>query len=407
MNEGQKTFPAEAPVDLLYGISQVIARCSDWREAFDELAREIRSDWIYDNLAVYLRESPGSPLEVRYARAMGRGRTGEADIPWGDSLAQLTVQQEKTIVQEPDNTAEPDRIKRPYLLGIPISVCGSKTCGAIVFIRFGGPPFTPENIALAEFISQQIAHLITREMLQIEIDGLRSAGKQARLQEDFVSTITHELRSPLGFIKGYTTTLLRSDTTWDQNIQQEFLQIIDRETDHLEELIENLLDSARLQSGQLNIRFEPIRLDAIVKDLIARDKTNHPELKIDLFYDTPTRPVSGDPRRLMQVFENLVGNAYKYAPGSPVHIHIQEREDGAHILFVDAGPGIAPEYLEHVFERFFRVPNHSPTTHGSGLGLFICKQIIEMHHGSITARSNPDKGCTFEITLPYQPLPDS
>ena len=156
-----------------------------------------------------------------------------------------------------------------------------------MIIRFGGPAFAPEDIELAKFIAQQISLLIEREHLQQEYRLLEEQQQQIRLQDDFVSTITHELRNPLGFIKGYTTTLLRSDTQWDQNTQQEFLNIIDQETDRLQELIDNLLDSARLQSGEMRMQFQPVRLDSVLNDVILRAKLHHPELNYSSEYRKP------------------------------------------------------------------------------------------------------------------------
>ena len=156
--------------------------------------------------------------------------------------------------------------------------------------------------------------------MQQEIHELEEQQQQYRLQDDFVSTITHELRNPLGFIKGYTTTLLRSDTQWDQNTQQEFLTIIDQETDRLQELIDNLLDSARLQSGEMRMQFQLVRLDSVLNDVVLRSKLHHPDLNINTNTTGLIQPVRGDPRRLAQVFENIIGNSIKYAPGSEILI---------------------------------------------------------------------------------------
>jgi signal transduction histidine kinase len=236
--------------------------------------------------------------------------------------------------------------------------------------------------------------------MERQIQTLEIQNQAAQLQEDFINTITHELRSPLGFIKGYTTTLLRSDTDWNEKTQKEFLSIIDQETDNLQDLIGNLLDSARLQSGQLPMDFQAVRLDSIMNGVIQRIKSYHPEIKIleEISEDVPK--VQGDSRRLAQVFENLLGNTVKYAPGSDVIITIRPEKAGAAVYLRDHGPGISPEYLPHLFERFFRVPDHSPSVHGSGLGLYICKQILDAHGGSISAESELGQGTTFRVWLP-------
>jgi K+-sensing histidine kinase KdpD len=386
----------------LYTISQIVTRANECKPALDEITTFVHNNIIFDNLVVY-RSDAENHLDVFYARAMGRGRSGEADIAWGEILANQIISQKKTILQEPEDNTQPDRLNRPYLLGIPLQV-HSEILGTIVFIRFGSPPFQEEEIYLAEFIAQQISLVLERQILQQEFEVLQAQNQQAKLQENFISTITHELRSPLGFIKGYTTTLLRSDTTWDQNTQQEFLSIIDQETDHLEELIENLLDSARLQSGQLPMNFQPVRLDGLLNDVIARAHLHHPDQQIFLEIDQTPEKVQGDARRLAQVFENILSNAVKYAPQSPIWIKLRPEGSNMYISIVDHGPGISEQYLSHIFERFFRNPEQTPNVHGSGLGLFICDQIIHAHHGQIYATSEIGKGTTFHIKLPLRSI---
>lgn len=389
----------------LYTISQIVTRASECKPALDEITTFVHNNIIFDNLVVY-RSDAENHLDVFYARAMGRGRSGEADIAWGEILANQIIAQKKTILQEPEDNSQPDRLNRPYLLGIPLQA-HSEILGTIVFIRFGSPPFQEEEIALAEFIAQQISLVLERQILQQEFQVLEAQNQQAKLQESFISTITHELRSPLGFIKGYTTTLLRSDTTWDQNTQQEFLSIIDQETDHLEELIENLLDSARLQSGQLPMNFQPVRLDGLLNDVTARAHLHHPDQQIFLEIDQIPEKVQGDARRLAQVFENILSNAVKYAPQSPVWIKLRPEGNDMYITIVDHGQGIPEKYLSHIFDRFFRNPEQTPNVHGSGLGLFICDQIIHAHHGQIYATSEIGKGTTFHIKLPLRSINNS
>ena len=229
-----------------------------------------------------------------------------------------------------------------------------------------------------------------------------SVQRQMRLQDDFVSTISHELRTPLGFIKGYSTSLLRQDTTWDAATQHEFLTIIDEEADRLTRLIEDMLESARLQSKTIHFKFSPIRIDALLRDVATRVNTHHPNLKIE-FHLEPLPPVLGDGLRLSQVFENLFSNAIKYAPGSRIIITAKPLEKKVRVCFADEGEGIPEDYLPFLFERFYRVPGERTVT-GTGLGLYICKQIVMAHHGKIWVESVLDKGTIFFIELPSDPM---
>jgi K+-sensing histidine kinase KdpD len=385
-------------LEHLYAISRSVTQTLEWKKALDNVARLVRKIFIFDNLVVYLADTSRQSLEVVYARATGRGRSAEADSTWGETAAGQAVQTQATVLTEPTAPDSANRLERPFVLGIPLAV-GEMVLGAIIFIRFGGPVFTPANVELAEYISGQIALLMERQRIQQEYDVLEAQHRQTRLQQDFISTISHELRSPLGFIKGYTTTLLRSDTQWDQNTQLEFLRIIDEETDHMQELIENLLDSARLQAGQLRFQFQLVRLDSVVSDVIMRTELHHPDLVFHLEIPQPLHPITADPVRLAQVIENLISNAIKYAPGSDILITIKQEDAKSAIIFTDHGPGIPEKYLPFIFERFFRSPD-TPTIHGSGLGLYICKHIIQAHHGEIQATSKIGEGTTFTISIP-------
>lgn len=399
----QKFSPTEVNLDHLYEISRIVTQTSEWKPALNEIATLVRTIFIFDNLVVYLADPARHDLDVMYARAMGRGRSAEADIAWGEMIATQIMDEPKTILQEPSNDASISRLERPYILGIPLRVA-TRTLGAIVFIRFGSPPFEPVAIHLAEFIAQQIALLVERQNLQHAFNMLEQQNQEARLQEDFISTITHELRTPLGFIKGYTTTLLRADTQWDQDTQQEFLRIIDQEADRLQELIENLLDSARLQSGNLKMDFQAVRVETLVKSVADRVRLHHPNLSVNIYPENHGTLIRGDPKRLGQVFENLLNNAVKYAPGSDVSVTIEQQgNEGILIRIEDHGPGIPQRFLPHIFDRFFRNPELEPFVHGSGLGLFICKKIIQAHQGHIHATSTVGEGTTFHISLPYQP----
>jgi signal transduction histidine kinase len=383
----------------LFKISKITTQGSEWKPALEKIFQLVNPFFIFDNLAVYLIDSKTDIFDVGYARAKGRGRSAEADASWGENLAAQIIANERTILKEPDPDPKKTRLDLPYLLGIPLIF--QTTCfGAIIFVRFGGPLFSDENVKLAEFIAGQISLMIHGKTLQNECNILEAQQKQAEVQENFISTITHELRSPLGFIKGYTTTLLRSDTTWDQTVQQEFLEIIDHETDRLEELIGNLLDSARLQSGQMQMQLQPVLPDSLINAVITRTQLHYPNLAIEAKIPKNLGPINGDPVRLAQVLENLISNAIKYAPNSPITIFVENNNDQVCITIQDQGQGIPEHYLAHLFERFFRVPNQAPNMHGSGLGLYICKQIIQAHHGTISAESTIGQGSSFIIKLP-------
>ena len=381
-------------LSLLCAIAETAAK-DDWKQALDSLFATLRGGFVFDNLAIYLADARNQP-EVIYARAVGRGRKAEADAAWGEGIAGQVLSSGKMSHSTPPS-APPfeDRVSRPYLLGLPL--CFSGGAGALVFIRFGGPEFTPEQVRLAEFVAAQIARIFERRAMRDKIKRLEADQRRAQLQEDFIATVSHDLHTPLGFIKGYTTSLLRQDAKWDLETQREFLTIIDEETDHLIQLIEKLLDSARLKSGMMRMDFQPVRLDSLIRDVVLRTRARHESLEVELDLKK-SPPIQADVTRLAQVFINLFENALKYAPGSKIHISLFKVDDHLRVIFSDEGPGIPPEHLPFIFERFYRVPAVSGK-HGTGLGLYICRQIIQAHHGQISVETSPGKGTTFSINL--------
>jgi signal transduction histidine kinase len=388
---------------FLHSVFQKVQQQADWKSALDALFVSMRDSFVFDNVAIYLEDPRTKGLEVAYARAVGRGKTAEADAVWGESIANRALATGNMVLKEPKRggSGTTDRLGVAHLLGFPLYI-GSKFSGALVFVRFGGPSYSDLHIQIASLQAFWSAALIERRDLQEARTELDSVQRQMRLQDDFVSTISHELRTPLGFIKGYSTSLLRDDTVWDQATQREFLNIIDEEADRLTRLIEDMLESARLQSKTLQFKFSPVRIDALVRDVAMRINVHHPSLKV-IFDLQPLPPIRGDGTRLSQVFENLFSNAIKYAPNSEITIAMRASPENIRITFTDKGEGISEDYLPFVFERFYRVPGERTVT-GTGLGLYICRQIIMAHHGNIWVESALGKGATFIIELPVDPM---
>ncbi len=388
-------------LSFLHTVLKEVQSKHDWKSSLDTLFTSLRGSFVFDNVVVYIEDQQTKSLEIAYARAMGRGKTAEADAVWGERVATDVLTTNKMVLKEPKyHGHDKDRMAQPHLLGMPLHI-GAKISGALVFIRFGGPEYSDLHIKIASLQAFWSAALIERRDLQEARAELDSVQRQMRLQDDFVSTISHELRTPLGFIKGYSTSLLRQDTKWDDATQREFLNIIDEEADRLTRLIEDMLESARLQSKTLQFKFSPVRIDALVRDVATRVNTHHPELKIEFDLET-LPPVLGDGVRLSQVFENLFSNAIKYAPGSTLKIGTRSVEKRVLLTFADEGEGIPEDFLPFLFERFYRVPGERTVT-GTGLGLYICKQIVMAHHGKIWVESVLDQGTTFFIELPADP----
>lgn len=221
-----------------------------------------------------------------------------------------------------------------------------------------------------------------------------------QLKSTFMSVISHELKTPVALIKGYVGTLRREDATWDREIIQDSLAVIEEEADHLTELIENLLDATRLQAGGFKVKRTDVALDGVIRRLVERFQTQTTQHKIvaDLPAEIPI--ILADEERLRQVISNLIINAIKYSPGGEICISVQVRPDNLIVCVRDQGPGIPPDDIPHIFDRFYRGPDTARQTKGAGLGLFLARAIVEAHGGRIWVDPKPGEGARICFSLP-------
>ena len=223
-----------------------------------------------------------------------------------------------------------------------------------------------------------------------------------RTREEFVANVSHELRTPLSLIKGYTETLL--DGAKDNpEVETKFLQTIQRNSERLQFLIEDLLTISELESGRLKMNLQSVRLRSLVDRVLEDFKTQAESRHVELKNEMPELVARADSDRLQQVLGNLIGNAIKYGR-SEGRVGVSGRLAGGNSVELcvhDDGPGIPPESIERVFERFYRVDKaRSREQGGTGLGLSIVKHIVQSHGGKVWAKSEPGKGAAFYFTLP-------
>ena len=225
------------------------------------------------------------------------------------------------------------------------------------------------------------------------------------MQNVFISTISHELKTPVALIKGHAATLRRDDVEWDQDVVREYSAVIEEESDRLAVLIENLLTTSKIQAQRtLELNLDDVRLDQLAARAVERFRTQTAkhEFKLDFPLDFPA--VQGDEQRLRQVLDNLLSNAIKYSPDGGL-IEVGGMVDGKRVtVYVrDQGVGLSESEQARVFERFYRVDGAlSRKTQGTGLGLFLARAIIQAHGGTMRVESQPGNGATFYFTLPQQ-----
>jgi signal transduction histidine kinase len=222
-----------------------------------------------------------------------------------------------------------------------------------------------------------------------------------RMKSEFISNISHELRSPLHSIRGFTKLLL-ADKVPNPETQKEFLTIIDKQSERLGIMINGLLDMSRLESGRFTLQKQSLSINEIIRETIDSFYSLASEKHTVINDDIPaTLPeIEADGERLRQVMVNLLSNAMKFSnDGSSITVKSQSQDSELLVQVIDQGTGIPEEAMPHIFERFYRARD-SMARGGAGLGLYISKQIIEAHGGRIWAESKVGQGSTFSFTLP-------
>jgi PAS domain S-box-containing protein len=222
------------------------------------------------------------------------------------------------------------------------------------------------------------------------------------MQNVFISSVSHELKTPVALIKGYAGTLRREDATWDAEVIRNGLTVIEEEADRLTELIENLLAASKLRAERMQLDMSEVNIPQLATQVVERFKTQTDKHKLNLSFPKDFPVVQGDETRLRQVLDNLVSNAIKYSPDGGTITIGGEMDDQYITVFVrDHGVGIPESEQAKVFDRFYRVDGSiSKKTKGTGLGLYLAKAIIEAHGGTIHVKSKSGAGSTFYFTIP-------
>jgi PAS domain S-box-containing protein len=222
------------------------------------------------------------------------------------------------------------------------------------------------------------------------------------MKSTFVSVISHELKSPVSIIKGYADTLRREDAQWDTDTLRQGLAVIAEESDRLNRLIDNLLDASRLQASTFKLELSYVQVDKLAEKVMEEFRVQSTEHMFTLDFPADFPAVQGDTERLRQVLANLLSNAIKYSPrGGLIRTGGWADDDWIYVYVADEGIGIPQSEQEHIFERFYRVESPlSRRTEGTGLGLYLCKEVIEAHGGKIWVQSEPGKGAKFIFKLP-------
>jgi signal transduction histidine kinase len=261
-------------------------------------------------------------------------------------------------------------------------------------------PFRP--ITLVSTL--QVSMRARRRQYQVR-DLLKKQAEATRVRDEFISVASHELKTPLTSLKLQTQLNQRLITRADPAVYQptrvkKLVEITDNQVNRLVRLVDDMLDVSRMNTGKLSVNKKEVNLSRLVKDIIDRTMPQITAagctLSVALDPDTTGE---WDPYRIEQVFGNLLSNAIRYAAGKPIHIKTVRERKLCRLIVRDEGMGISAEDQKKIFNRFERAEAAANIT-GLGLGLYICREIVEAHGGNISVQSELGKGSTFTVTLP-------
>lgn len=268
-----------------------------------------------------------------------------------------------------------------------------------------GAGLTSDRRRLLEALADQAAVAIERTRLIQAMEQAKLAKETERLQAALLSSISHDLRTPLTSIIGAVTSLLTDRGTYDEATRRDLLWTIQEEAERLNRFVGNLLDVTRLESGALRLHREWVEIEEVIgvaSARLARSLSQH-RLTVDIQPGLPMLRL--DFVLIEQVLVNLLDNAAKYSPpGTTIRLSARREGDSVVVEVADEGIGIPPADLERIFDKFYRVPGSDRQGAGLGLGLFICRGIVEAHGGRISARSPAagGKGTVFTVTFPLE-----
>jgi signal transduction histidine kinase len=387
--------------------ARALASSLDLDDAFSVFIRELRGLVPFDRTAIVLAE--GNIANV--VATAGRGadtvlRPGTLRAIEHSLIAD--VLRGETIYRE--DMSERRYAEEVELLGLGLRsrvaaplLAGSRAIGMISVVRAEPHSFSRDEIELlsllGRFVATAVQNIRAYEAERRTVEELR---RLSALRADFVSLVSHELRSPMATVIGSARTLQARWRELSPEQRDSFLALIEDETSRLASLVGDVLDTSRIEAGTFSYTFDDVEVDELVRDVVSSIEIGQDEVELRAQISEVLPTVRGDLERLRQVLANLVENAVKYSPaGEIVDVLATSSNGRVQVAVTDRGPGIPAEDHGLIFEKFGRAKS-GRLVPGTGLGLFIARSIAEAHGGSLDVHSIPDHGATFTLTLPVR-----
>ena len=398
-------------VDLLEAANRcarALASSLEIDSAFGAFIHELRDLIPFEGVTLVLVEGDRAEVMAAAGRGVDEVFPPGSTRPVGGSVLE-EVLQGRVVHRESMRPARYE--EEEFLLGLglesrllaPLQV-GPRTIGMLGLMRGPGDEFGPEEVELATLLGRLVATAVQNiRAYDAERKTVEELRRLSALRADFVSLVSHELRSPMAAVIGAARTLHGRWRELSAQQRESFLALIGEETTRLAELIRDVLDTSRIEAGTFSYAFTDVDVGDVVKEVVAASSVEQDDVRVRADVEGKLPSVRGDRTRLRQVVQNLVDNAVKYSPaGGDVRVAASADNGLVRVDVRDQGPGIPLEDQRLIFEKFGRSGATGPGKPGTGLGLFIAHSIAEAHGGSLEVESAPGAGATFTLALPVE-----
>ncbi|HZT84782.1 MAG TPA: ATP-binding protein [Gaiellaceae bacterium] len=375
-------------------------------EAFGAFIRELRGLVPFDRTAIVLVEDETATTMATAGRGAGEVfPPGNADPIEGSLLER--VLEGKIVVRRDISGRQYPADEQLLALGLRSELVtplllGARTIGMLSLSRAEPDAFSDDEIELVSLLGRLVATAVQNiRAYEAERRRVEELARLSQLRADFVSLVSHELRSPMAAVIGAARTLQDRWRMLSPAQRESFLALIGDETSRLAELVGDVLDTSRIEAGTFSYRFEEVDLGRVVDEAVEAAVLAQQEVPVVASVVGRLPSIRGDRARLRQVLGNLIENAVKYSPeGGEVRVSAAASNGVVRIAVRDSGPGIPRDQQERIFEKFARAEVEGGSKPGSGLGLFIARSIAEAHGGALEVTSGGEPGSTFTLTLP-------
>lgn len=319
---------------------------------------------------------------VRHATPRARQLLGIGTDPVGEDLA--------AVVTLLDETGEP-------LATVPRSPVADRLAERVVWVALPDGRTRPVAVA-GSFLPDGTTVLTFRHGARRQLLDVTGS--------DLVATVSHEIRSPLTSVKGFTRTLLLKWERFSDDQKRAMLETINTDADRVTRLLKELLDVSRIDAGRLELQRQPVAVDQVIAGVVdkARHHTGADDRDITFEVEAELPRILADPDKIEQILTNLVDNALTHAPGSPIRVTARQVGERAQISVTDQGPGIPPEQQRRIFDKFGR--GRAQRRSGTGLGLYITRGLARAHGGDVWLEPTDGGGATFHVRLPIRDTVD-